>query len=163
MSTIESLDAAPRTLVFRAIEGILREDPVLSKVIRKDSLRAWKWLGVDPMPFGIVHVPALRISKATSADRFATPDTMKGGLIIKAEILLRGGNTDHMDNFWWAICRAFYPVDPIQRSRICTRLQNAGARSGLIVFDQPAYDMEPDGELQAGTGAFLIDIESRFN
>lgn len=155
--------ASPRTRVFRELVAILREDPLLSRVIRKDALRTWDGSPLDAKDFTIEHAPALRLTPVTSGDDFATPDSMKGGLLINCEILLRGTRVDDLADFWWAVCKAVYPDDLLTRNAIALRLQNAGARSGLVLFSQPAMDPDPDGVFVMGMAQIKIDIESRFN
>lgn len=155
--------SAPRTKVFREIVSILRADPVISRTIRKDCLRAWEGAQADAKNFSVEHAPAMRLTPGTGGDDFATPDSMKGALLINYEILIRGTNADDLFNLWWAMCLALYPADPIARSQLALRLQNAGARSGLVLFTQPAFDPDPDGVFIAGIGQMKIDVESRFN
>lgn len=158
-----ALPQSPRVKVFREIVSILRSDPTLCRVIRKDCLRAWSGDVADAKAFSIEHAPALRLTPATTGDQFVTPDSMAGDLLINCEILLRGNDADDLFNFWWAICRAIYPTDPIQRSQIALQLQNAGARSGLVLFSQPAFDPDPDGVFFAGMGQMKIAIEAVYN
>ena len=62
------------------------------------------------------------------------------------------------------ITRCFYPraVEPPARPIILT-LQTAGARSGLVLFSQPAFDPGPDGVFFAGQGQIKIEIQSQIN
>ena len=41
--------------------------------------------------------------------------------------------------------------------------QTAGARSGLVLFSQPAFDPGPDGVFFAGQGQIKIEIQSQLN
>lgn len=157
------LPDSPRKKVFRAIVDVLRTNPAIERVIRKGAFRAWEGTPTDAQPFSIEHAPAIRLTPATNADSFATPDSMKGALLINCEILLKGSNVDDLFDLWWAICKALYPADRDERSRLATRLQNAGARSGLAEFSQPAFDPQPDGALLAGQGQIRIEIQSLFN
>ena len=55
-----------------------------------------------------------------------------------------------MTNFWWLLERCFYPA-AAGRNEIALLLQNAGSMTGLVFFDQPAFDPGPDGVFFAGT------------
>lgn len=157
------LPQSPRCKVFREVCSILRADPVIARTIRKGAFRCWEGAPNDSVKFTIEHAPAIRLTPTTGPDDFATPDSMKGALLVNCEILVSGNNADDLLNLWWAVCMALYPADLDARNALCLRLQNAGARSGLVLFSQPAFDPKPDGIFFAGTAQMRIDVESRFN
>lgn len=157
------LPASPRAKVFRVLVATLRADPTLARALRKDGIRAWEGSPIDALPFGVEHAPSIRLTPATGPDTFSTPDSMKGALVINCEMVARGSNVDDLLNLWWAVCLALYPPDKADRNALALRLQNAGARSGLPMFTQPAFDPQPDGVYLAGQAQISIDVESRFN
>ena len=50
---------------------------------------------------------------------------------------------------------------PARRSS--RRSRTAGARSGLVLFSQPAFDPGPDGVFFTGQGQIKIEIQSQLN
>ncbi|MGZ3386158.1 MAG: hypothetical protein ACXVB2_21175 [Isosphaeraceae bacterium] len=61
------------------------------------------------------------------------------------------------------LTRCFYPSVLTARQANILTLQNAGARSGLVLFSQPALDPGPDGVFFAGQGQIKIEIQSQIN
>ena len=98
-----------------------------------------------------------------TGEDFRTPDTMAGDLLINCEILVRGCCCDDLTNFWWMVTRCFYPTALGARNANILTLQAAGARSGLVLFSQPAFDPGPDGVFMAGQGQIKIEIQSQLN
>ena len=98
-----------------------------------------------------------------TGEEFKTPDTMAGDLLINCEVIIRGCCCDDLTNFWWMLTRCFYPKLIGDRNAVIQTLQTAGARSGLVLFSQPAFDPGPDGVSFAGYGQIKIEIQSQLN
>ena len=84
-----------------------------------------------------------------TGEEFKTPDTMAGDLLINCEVMIRGccSRPDEL----------LVDADPLllsgrarRRNANIQTLQAAGARSGLVLFSQPAFDPGPDGVFFAG-------------
>ena len=166
MSGVRSLDlpTSPRAAVFRAMEQIVRENTIFQRVVKPDHFRTWQGLPRDCKPFDQSTTPAMRWTPSNSGETFRTPDTMAGDLLIACEIICRGTCCDDVTNFWWMITRCFYPHGGgAARQAIIQTLQTAGARSGLVLFSQPAFDPGPDGVFLAGQGQIKIEIQSQLN
>ncbi len=160
------LDPAPRTVVFRQMEAIVRRNANFQRVVKASSFRTWQGKPDDAKPFTIEIAPAMRWTPATGPDVFLFPDTQRGDLLINCEILIKTTLVDDLLNFWWMLVRCFYPPIPPDPTamggpnQIRAQLQQAGAVTGLVMFDQPAFDPDPDGVFFAGHGQLKIDVRS---
>jgi hypothetical protein len=165
MSGVRSLDlpTSPRAAVFRAMETIVRQNPTFQRIVKPDNFRSWQGHPRDSKPFDQSNAPAMRWTPMNTGETFRTPDTMAGDLLLNCEILIRGTCCDDLTNFWWMITRCFYPPVFAARNAIIQTLQTAGARSGLVLFSQPAFDPGPDGVFMAGQGQLKIEIQSQLN
>lgn len=157
------LPQAPRDAVYRAMETIVRQNTTFQRIVRPSSFRTWNGKPDDAKEFTFSIAPALRWTPMNTGEDFKTPDTMCGDLLIHCEILLPGTNVSDLTNFWWMLARCFYPSDLTGRQTNILTLQNAGARSGLVVFSQPAFDPSPDGVWLAGQGQLKITVQSQLN
>ena len=165
MSSVCKLDlpTSPRTAVFRAMETIVRQNPVFGRIVKPDRFRTWQGESRDIKPFSYQEAPCLRWTPMNTGEQFKTPDTMAGDLLINCEVIVAGSCSDDLTNFWWMLTRCFYPAAITARNTIIQTLQTAGARSGLVLFSQPAFDPGPDGVFFAGQGQIKIEIQSQLN
>ena len=167
MLAVLDLPQTPRDAVFRAMEQILRNNTVFQRIVKPTSFRTWHGSPEDAQEFTFEIAPAMRWTPMNTGEQFRTPDTMSGDLLINCEILLQGSNVRDMMNFWWMIAKAFYPggtsCQGPNTNQINQTLQQAGARSGLVLFSQPAFDPAPDGTWLAGQGQIKIEIQSSLN
>jgi len=166
MAGTRSLDlpVSPRAAVFRAMEAIVRQNAVFQRVVKPDRFRTWEGHPRDIKPFSCQEAPCLRWTPMNTGEEFRTPDTMSGDLLINCEVIVAGSSCDDLTNFWWMLTRCFYPAGGgAPRQAIIQSLQAAGARSGLVLFSQPAFDPGPDGVFFAGQGQIKIEIQSQLN
>jgi len=145
------------------METIVRNNPTFQRIVKPSSFRTWQGNPEDAKEFTFEIAPAMRWTPMNTGEQFRTPDTMSGDLLINAEILLKGTNISDMQNFWWMVVKCFYPAQLATRQSNILTLQNAGARSGLTLFSQPAFDPSPDGTWLAGQGQIKIEIQSQLN
>ncbi len=158
------LPTSPRAAVFRAMETIVRQKAIIGRIVKPDRFRTWEGHPRDIKPFSQAEAPCLRWTPMNTGEEFKTPDTMAGDLLINCEVLTRGSCCDDLTNFWWLLTRCFYPQGGgSARQTIIQTLQAAGARSGLVLFSQPAFDPDPDGVFFAGHGQIKIEIQSQLN
>ena len=166
MASICKLDlpTSPRVAVFRAMETIVRGNSVFNRIVKPDRFRTWQGEPRDIKPFSYQEAPCLRWTPMNTGEEFKTPDTMAGDLLINCEVIIAGSCCDDLTNFWWLLTRCFYPQGGgAPRQAIIQTLQAAGARSGLVLFSQPAFDPGPDGVFFAGQGQIRIEIQSQLN
>ena len=160
------LPQSPRDAVFRAMETIVRQNATFQRIVKSSSFRTWRGDPMDAKEFTFEYAPCIRWTPMNTGEQFRTPDTMSGDLLINCEILIKGANCSDLTNFWWMIVRCFYPPSTapgITRNQVIQVLQTAGARSGLVLFSQPAFDPGPDGVFFAGQGQIKIEIQSQLN
>jgi len=157
------LPQSPRDAVFRAMETIVRSNATFQRVVKPISFRTWQGNPEDAKEFTFEYAPAIRWTPMNTGEEFRTPDTMAGDLLINCEVLIKGTNCSDLTNFWWMLTRCFYPSTLSQRNANIQALQAAGARSGLVLFSQPAFDPGPDGVFFAGQGQIKIEIQSQLN
>ena len=158
------LPTSPRAAVFRAMETIVRQNSVFNRIVKPDRFRTWQGEPRDIKPFSYQEAPCLRWTPMNTGEEFKTPDTMAGDLLINCEVIIAGSCCDDLTNFWWLLTRCFYPTGGgAARQSIIQTLQAAGARSGLVLFSQPAFDPGPDGVFFAGQGQIKIEIQSQLN
>ena len=106
----------------------------------------------------------MRWTPMNTGEEFKTPDTMAGDLLINCEVIIAGSCVDDLTNFWWMLDPLLLPARRRHtRQAIIQTLQTAGARSGLVLFSQPAFDPGPDGVFFAGQGQIKIEIQSQLN
>ena len=140
MAGIRSLDlpVSPRAAVFRAMETIVRADPVFQRVVRPDNFRTWHGEPRDVKPFTQSEAPCLRWTPMNTGEEFKTPDTMAGDLLINCEVVIRGSCCDDLTNFWWMLTRCFYPRGGgAPRQAIIQTLQTAGAAAAWCCSVSP--------------------------
>jgi len=158
------LNVSPRVAVFRAMESIVRADTTMSRVMKPRSFRTWQGIPDDSKEFNIELAPCMRWTPSNMGEEFSSPDQMRGWLLINCEILTRGSCVDDMQNFWYALERCFYPSTGLAaRNAIIQTLNQAGGRTGLVLFSQPAFDPDPDGVFFAGAGQLKIEISVPLN
>ncbi len=161
MATIKQLPTSPRTKVFRAIDNILRRDPVLSSVIRPSSFRSWNGSTHDAAEFSFSMCPAIRLTPSNGPEDWKFPDALVGWLMIKVEMLIPGTDADDELNLWWAIERAIYPDGRTLDNVLA--LQQLGAYDGLVAFSQPAFDPQPADRFFAAVGEMRIQVLLQVN
>ncbi len=157
------LPQSPRDAVFRTMEKIVRTNATFQRIVKPVSFRTWQGNPEDAKEFTFEYAPAMRWTPRNTGEDFKTPDTMAGDLLIDCELLITGTNCSDLTNFWWMLTRCFYPSNLAGRQANVLTLQNAGARSGLVLFSQPAFDPDPDGVFFTGRGQLKIEIQSQIN
>ncbi len=139
---------SPKATVFRALATILENDPVISRLVRPNSLRSWKGLPTDSIEFGIAQAPAIRLTPAPGEQSWYSPESQTGSLVVAVEVVTAGWDVSQPENLWYSIERAFYPAGQGETSTIADILQAAGGWSCMVEFMPPAFAPMAD----AGTG-----------
>jgi hypothetical protein len=154
---IHQLPTSPRTTLFRAIDNLLRKDPVLSSVIRPGSFRSWSGTQYDSMDFQFSSAPGIRLTPTAGPTDFKYPETMSGDLFINVECLVVGQNVDDLLNLWGAIEAAIYPSDYQRKCEIIQMLQTSYLLS-VITFTMPAFDAAPEAQFLRGMGQIRAPV-----
>jgi hypothetical protein len=155
---------SPRTLVFRCIDDILRADANLQRSLsRVGSFRSWRGGPEDKSDFAQTQAPAVRITPVPAPESWWYPGSTKGDLVVKIELLAGGLCVDDVENLFWALQRALVPTGQAEALAIHKKLVDAGAMTGLILFEQPATDPDPgagsDGQFRA-FGQLKIEVKT---
>jgi hypothetical protein len=155
---------SPRTLVFRAIDDILRADANLSRAFSKvGSFRSWRGGPEDKQDFAQTQAPAVRITPVPGPESWWYPGATSGDLVVKVEMLVGSLCSDDVENLFWAFQRALVPTDQASALAIHKKLVAAGAVTGLVLFEQPAIDPDPsagsDGQFRA-FGSMKIEVKT---
>lgn len=154
------LQKSPRTSVFRAVEAILRYDPMFSSVVNGKRLRTWSGDVNDAIQFTLDMAPCVRLTPIPAPEEWASPGLTKGALMIHIEMLVAGFNYDDVFNLYWAIEKAFYPpaTNAVDGDGIRAQLLAAGAFSGIVTFSQPTYDPTPKDMYFHAFGQMKVDV-----
>lgn len=141
---LQNIPASPRETLFRAVDFILRSDPTVNSIF-DGTINSWRGDPKDKVPFAVGNKYALRISPHPTGEQWWAASEQKGNLVIDVEILAASYCWDDLDRIWYAIQRAFYPLDLAARNSIIARFQSAtvGAWKGLMSF--PMFAFDPDG------------------
>ena len=150
MAGVRSLDlpVSPRAAVFRAMETIVRTNPIFQRVVKPDNFRTWEGHPRDCKPFDQSHAPAMRWTPMNTGEQFRTPGLISGDLLINCEIIIRGSCCDDLTNFWWMLAKCFYPGsggnNPIVQTLVAAGAAAASSCSvsprstpGLTAFSSP--------------------------
>jgi len=158
MATL-NLPTSPRTGVFRAIDQILRNDPVLKSLF--DTFISWQGDPQDGRELTKTNAPAIRITPANGPETWKFPESFTGKLYINYELIVDGFDYDDLLNVQWAIERAIYPADDSAKQAIVATLQQAGAYTGLIEFSNPAFDPNPESNFFVARGQLMLDVRAQ--
>jgi hypothetical protein len=156
------LPTSPRTSVFRALVKILKNDPTFSNAVPADNLRTWSGSSHDTMVPSYSGSPFVRLTPTNGPETFWSPNSMRGDLLIRVEMLVPGTNVDDPQNLWYAIEKAIYPNVSGSAASNVVALQAAGALTGYAEFTQPAFDFEPQERMFACVGQIKITVRLDF-
>lgn len=156
MATLDGFPQSPRCAVFRALEGLIRHDPVIAANVR--TIWSWTGLPTDDDPPTIAMCPWMRISPAHGPDDWRFPEAFTGYLFLQVELMVAGYDADDLMNFWWAVQRAIYPKDQAAKTTNIAALRAAGAYPGTAEFTLIPAPVQPDSNFQQATGQIRIQI-----
>ncbi len=103
-------------VAFRAVDQILRSDPVLQTTVK--AWRSWQGAPEDILAPTFETCPYLRISPRPEASRWETEQQHRMPLNIMLEAAVAGSDTDQIMNFWGAIRTALYPNNTVSSARL---------------------------------------------
>lgn len=156
---LRSLPTDVPTALFRITESILRADPVVSNVVK--AWQTWEGKPDDKIPPGSTRLPWVSLTPRPTTERWYSPESQMGMLVIQIEAVVEGTCIDDPMNLWGAIRWALNGSgDRTRRCDIQQRLQAAGAAKGFYLFSDPLYDSASvagqDATFQA-TGSVQIE------
>jgi hypothetical protein len=136
----------PRSIVFRAVEQVLKSDPVLSSCVPSDHWRSWRGEGEDNMPPSPSQCPFIRLSNILSTPPYyASESTYNVGTRIRIETVVSGSCIDDSIDLWGAIENALqfgkeYPIGSGQILQIYFRTLFNGLVPAPIVNGSGVYE-----------------------
>ena len=141
-------EAAPETTAFRTVVSVLRQDPVLKRLVKQWAV--WDGSSEDLWEPSFATCPFLRLSPYPDGSDWATEIQHASPLILRVQAAVAGTDSDQIMNFWNAIRSAIFPSNQAQKTTVQGRLQGAGILKPVIA--QSAYGVLPDET----TGAPMI-------
>lgn len=133
-----------RVALFRLIDQQLRADAALRSAVK--TFRSWQGEAGDRTEPSLQQAPWLRLSIAGGPVAPWAASTQLGTLAVRVELWVAGSCLDDLDNLWGLVERACYPADPAARLAFQARLRAAGAHTGQVRLQQPAFDPGPAGD-----------------
>lgn len=123
-------------IAFRAVDSILRHDPVLSSIT--EQMLSWRGEVEDVLDPTASTCPWLRISPSADVSWWETEGQHRMPMSITLEAAVMGSDITQMLNYWAAIRRALWPQgDATARDAIRTAMQ--AARISRPILTQPSY------------------------
>jgi len=144
---VPSWPDAHETRVFRAVEAVLKGDPILPAYVQTWS--TWRGDRTDeikfPQDITATLCPFLRLSPFPVASGMATEIEHLSPLMVQVELAIVGTNTDLLMNFFGAVRAAVWPQNNVVlRDNVMATIQLAKATRGEIKL--PAYGAFRDPE-----------------
>lgn len=140
-----ALNDCLRTLVFRKIVQIMKDNPILKRTIRQTSWYTWDGrIDMKEDPFVQGGIPAIRMTPVSQPARPLTNVRFESQFLIKIEIGVPGLVIDDIMNLWDAMHNAIFTGD--------------GSRALLTALQQLSASVTPAGQnvisVGLGTPAF---------
>ncbi len=155
-----NLPDAPETLVYRAVERVLRNDPVIQAATR--TFVAWNGEDADLLEPTYAMCPYLRINPFPTESNWVTEGQHDMPVTVRFQIMVKGTKFDNLANYWHAIRRAFFPIDVEEANAVRAVLR--GIDESLvtrpsITMNSYAIGAEIDGlRMSLGEGAIKFDL-----
>lgn len=133
----------PHVSTFRTIESILKNDPLLRRVIK--TWRTWEGKPTDRAPLTSGDAPYCRLTPRPTPAQWFNESRHLEPLLIQLEIGVLGTLWDNGANIWRAFEMALFPQSDAQAAAsIAGRLVKCGVQGGVISITQPAIDLKLD-------------------
>jgi hypothetical protein len=130
-----------RSIAFRAVEQVLREDPVLSGVVK--TWRTLEGRDDDTQEVGWDNCPLIALSPSPQPDRKLTHENANVTMVIYVEVYAPGTCVDDMLNLWDAVGAALKMRKPYRGSNVQDFLRCGLQDRGLSILDlnliEPAF------------------------
>lgn len=106
------------TKLWRFVVRELAASPYLARV---KTTEAWEGGAVSVLPVTLAELPALRVSPAAGAWKWADECRFDGPFILDVRIAVAGARASDLIDFWSAVAKAIRPTNELM-----TRLQPLG-------------------------------------
>jgi hypothetical protein len=142
--TFPKLDLAPgpETIAFRCVESILRDDPVLKRVISKNGWYSWLGDAQDDSDATLSSCPWIRLTPQAGDSDWESENQHRSPLLVGIELAVAGTNADQLMNLWHAVRRALFPLDVAALQAIRDRADAAKITKSRI--SRPAFGIRKD-------------------
>ncbi len=144
MSLVGSKIALPKgaeTVAFRAFEGVLRSDPVLSRVVKTWS--GWRGEPADLLQPCPALCPFIQVAPRPAGASWEAEGLHKAPLYVAIFVAVAGLDVDELLNLWAAIRGAVFPQDPA-RDELVSKTLKTDAKILKTTLITPAVEMHAD-------------------
>jgi hypothetical protein len=155
------LPAAEYTAVFRAMVQIVRNDPIVSRVVPPAKVLCWEGKPTDAQELTVGMGPVIRITPTGGPQVWHCPTSMVGDMLLNLEILVPGYNADDLLNLWKAIGAAFYSPTGTTFAALQATLRAAGAYPPSPQFTAPAFDAKPESNFLYSLSQIKITVQTQ--
>ena len=138
MVKVSELKDSLESKVFLAAVAVMKEDPVLSQVVR-----TWAVLDEDDraanfMPPATAMMPMIRVRPASRDDHGTTVSTSTSTMAVRIEVFVEGAVARHLLNLWGAVREAWRFARPMRDTSVkCFMDREAG--SSIFDVTSPGY------------------------
>lgn len=166
---IQGVPRGNRSRVYGRMVDLMQTNPVLSLIFPTKT--AWSVSNgklFDPEKAGM-HAHVYMVPRPFSTSWYG-PDSMSGVLQVDVYFWLPQNNLGVYDAFdamdvWEVVEQVFYPLDdtPDRKKQFAVRdsLKACGAKTGLVMFSQPATQNQAPGIGLVSYGQLQIDVVRR--
>ncbi len=142
---------AIETRAFRAVERVLKNDHVLSRVVNK--FVAWRGEDLDVQELQYSFCPWLKISPWPAESHWVTEIQHDMPIVIRIQAAVRGTKFDNLANFWNAIRLAIFPADITKAHEVQDVLRGAPTND---VVTRPEILLSAYGVITDETGLRML-------
>jgi hypothetical protein len=155
--------SGPRSIVFRAVEQVLKSDPILASCIPSTNWRSWRGVQEDNQPPSHSQCPFIRLSNILQTPYYASENTYNVPIRIRIEAVVQGSCLDDAYDLWDAVENAVsfakeYPAGSGQILQIYFRILFNGMVPAPLVLGSGVYEFvwenvnvsQPTGNMGGG-------------
>ena len=138
-----ALPDVEETIAFRCIDSILRNDPILKRVVR--DYNAWTGDASDVFSPTPATCPNLQLATRATGAKWETEGQHAMPFTIAITVAVNGSNLDQLLNFWGHVRRALWPKDLDRMNAIRAKIAAAGITKGTMAMNATGFQMQKDG------------------
>lgn len=150
-----SLPNVEETVAFRAVDGILKHDPTLKRVVKDYN----SWTGDASDVFGLTAAtcPNLQIAPKPMPGTWESEGQQRLPFSIVITCAVNGTNVDQLMNLWGHVRRALWPHDPARMAAVQAIMATARITKGTLAMGAFGVHMPKDGSrILIGQGALNV-------
>jgi hypothetical protein len=131
------------TVAFRAIDGILKHDSTLKRVVKQYN----SWTGEAQDVFGptAATCPYLQIAPKPMPGTWESEGQQRLPFSITITCAVNGTNVDQLMNFWGHVRRALWPRDPTHMASVAAITATAHITKGTLAMGAFGVHLPKDG------------------